>query len=383
MGSIVISGAVNGHDRPSGTRDASSEETADSAGVTAPAPWMGGGDPLSDVLETIRLRSALFFAWEPGWHYATGVPPGDRLAAAILPDAERIISYHIVTEGPCWGAVPDEEPIRLESGDILLLPHGDAYCIASRPHPASNADDPQALEFFRLMAAGKLPAVVVDGGEGPERNRLICGFLGYDRQPFNPLLDTLPRLLRVPARSDADDPLARLIGFALSESHRGLAGERCLLTRLSEVMFVEVLRRYMHTVPADRTGWLAGLRDPLVGRALGLLHRRPAEPWTLAGLAGELATSRSTLAERFAALVGEPPMQYLTRWRMQLAARWLSDRPDKVYTVAHDAGYESEAAFSRAFKRATGLSPRAWRERQRASRPDTVARVTESLEHGK
>jgi AraC-like DNA-binding protein len=358
---------VTDHDRASGPHDASSgrgqkrEDDAERLSRTT------DGDPLSDVLDTIRLRGALFFTWEPGWHYATDVPAGDRLADVILCGADRILSYHIVTEGPCWGAVPGQAPVRLETGDILLLPHGDAYCIASQPHRAADTDDPEAFEFFRLMTAGELPAVIVDGGDGPGRNRLICGFLACERLPFNPLLDTLPRLLRLPAGGDADDPLGHLTAFALSESRRGRDGERCLLMRLSEAMFVEVLRRYMRTASVDGTGWLAGLRDPLVGRALGLLHRRPAEPWTLAGLAGELATSRSTLADHFAALVGVPPMQYLLRWRMQLAARRLSDRPDKVYTVARDVGYESEAAFSRAFKRWVGVSPRAWRDGHRGT----------------
>lgn len=355
-----------GHDRTSGLDDASSSSsvaTTDGVAETIPS---AGDDPLSDVLETIRLRGALFFVWEPSWHYAVGVPHGSRFGDMILPGAQEIISYHIVAEGPCWGAVDGEEPVRLETGDILLIPHGDAYCMSSEPRPAATEDDPEAIEFFRRMAAGELPSVVVDGGGRPERNRIVCGFLGCERHPFNPLLDTLPRLIRMPAPGDGPDPLTPLIELALTESKRGQHGERCLLMRLSEVMFIEVLRRYLHTVPADGTGWLIALRDPLVGRALNLLHQRPAFPWTLAGLAGELAISRSTLAQRFAGLVGEPPMQYLARWRMQLAARRLADGSEKVYAVARSVGYESEAAFSRAFKRWIGVSPGEWRGRERS-----------------
>jgi len=318
------------------------------------------------------MRGALFFVWEPFWHYATGVPDAEQFGGLILPGARQIVSYHIVTEGPCWAAVDGEAPVRLETGDILLLPHGDAYCMSSEPSTPAAAHDPEALEFFRRMAAGEIPPVVVDGGDGPEHNRLICGFLGCERQPFNPLLDGLPRLVRLPALRDAADPLSPLIEFALSESRQARGGERCLLMRLSEVMFVEVLRRYLRSAPAEDSGWLVGLRDPLVGRALDLLHRRPAFQWTLERLAGELATSRSTLAERFAGLVGDPPMQYLARWRMQLAARRLADGHDKVYTIARDVGYESEASFSRAFKRRVGVSPRQWRER--AARDRRAAR---------
>ncbi len=328
-----------------------------------------GGDPLSDVLETVRLRGALFFLWEPSWPYATCVPRGERFGALILPGAEQIVSYHIVVEGPCWGLVEGEAPLPLESGDILLLPHGDAYAISDRPQlPATESaavGDAEGIEFFRLMAAGELPPVVVDGGGGPQRNRIICGFLGCERQPRNSLLGSLPRLLRVPAPR-GDDPLAPLIDFALAASRQSEGGERCLLMRLSETLFVEVLRRYLRTAPAGEGGWLQALRDPLVGRALALMHRRPAEGWTLARLAAEVGASRSTLAEHFSGLLGEPPMQYLASWRMQLAARRLADGRSKVAAVAREVGYESEAAFSRAFKRATGVTARDWRAGRRA-----------------
>lgn len=356
------------HDRVAESLDASSGSPGwNRALADGPNAVATGVDPLSDVLETVRLRGALFFVWEPSWHYATSVPEGSRFGGLILPGAERIVSYHIVTEGPCWGAVIGEAPVRLESGDVLLLPHGDAYCIASRPSPATPEEDPAEIEFFRSMAAGEVPPVVVDGGGRAERNRIICGFLGCERLPFNPLLDTLPRLIRVPAAGQGDDTLAGLVAFALDESRRGREGERCLLMRLSEVLFVEVLRRYMRSAPTPDSGWLVALRDPLVGRALGLLHRAPSAAWTLGGLAQALKTSRSTLSARFAAAVGEPPMQYLARWRMQLAARRLADGPDKVYAIARDVGYDTEAAFSRAFKRWVGVSPSAWRRGARSA----------------
>jgi AraC-like DNA-binding protein len=181
-------------------------------------------------------------------------------------------------------------------------------------------------------------------------------------RPFNPLLATLPPALHVRAASASPgDPLSRLVDFTLAESRERRAGGECVRLRLSELMFVEVVRRHLAAMPAEDTGWLAGLRDPVVGRALLLLHDRPAEAWTLDRLARDAAASRSAHAERFAHLVGEPPMHYLARWRLQLAARLLSDARAKVSSVAAQVGYDSEAAFSRAFKRLVGRSPSTWR----------------------
>jgi len=213
------------------------------------------------------------------------------------------------------------------------------------------------------MAAGRLPSVVLEGGGGPERAKVICGFLGCDIRPFNPVLETLPRLvhLRRPPTSSTHDRLEHVIEFALMESRQRRSGGRCVLLRLSEVLFVEVVRRYLDSLPTGHSGWLAGLRDPIVGRALAVLHDRPVHAWTLERLAKDVGTSRSTLADRFTQFVGQPPMRYLTQWRMQLAARLLSDSTAKVSAVALDVGYDSEAAFSRAFKKIVGMAPAAWR----------------------
>jgi len=214
-----------------------------------------------------------------------------------------------------------------------------------------------------VLAAGELPSVVVEGGGGPDRAKVICGFLGCDIRPFNPVLETLPGLvpIRRPPAASAADRLGPVIEFALAESSQQRSGGRCVLLRLSEVLFVEVVRRYLDALGADHTGWLAGLRDPIVGRALARLHERPAHAWTLERLARDVAISRSTLAERFTRLVGEPPMHYLARWRMQLAARLLADGTAKVSAVALEVGYDSEAAFSRAFKKIVGVAPARWR----------------------
>jgi AraC-like DNA-binding protein len=218
------------------------------------------------------------------------------------------------------------------------------------------------------MAAGQLPFSVTEGGGGSERLQVVCGFLGCDVRPFNPLLATLPRMLRVrrTSSSSAGDPLEQLIDFTLAESRERRAGGECVRLRLSELLFIEVVRRHLATLPAEQRGWLGGLRDPVVGRALALLHERPAHGWTLEELAQGAGASRSVLAERFTHFVEDPPMQYLTRWRMQIAARLLAEGTRKVAAVAREVGYDSEAAFSRAFKKAAGVPPARWRRRHAA-----------------
>jgi AraC-like DNA-binding protein len=251
--------------------------------------------------------------------------------------------------------------VRLQTNDILVLPHGDAYAMASTPGLRSGAPTDAVLAFFRQMAMESAPSVVTEGGGGAERVDLVCGFLGCDARPFNPVLASLPPLVRLRRRSAGHDRIASLLDFALAESRQRRSGAKCVLLRLSEVLFVEVVRQYLETIPTGGTGWLAGLRDPLVGHALARLHERPTDSWTLERLARQVGTSRSALADRFTQLVGLPPMRYLTHWRMQLAARLLADGAAKVSAVALQVGYDSEAAFSRAFKRITGDSPAAWR----------------------
>lgn len=352
------------HGPKSGSLDPSSEALHQPSTAGGIDRLTIAGDPISDVLETIRLRGALFFLWEPRWPYATGVADGRRIASYIVPGADLVISYHIVTEGPCWAAVSGEAPLRLDTGDILVLPRGDAYKIASSPEYPRAEEETASIEFFRLMAAGEIPAMVVDGGPGPQRNSLICGFLGCNLHAYHPLLSTLPPMIRIPPPTAGEDPLSLLIHFACSEAGQARGGERCLLARLSETLFVEVLRRYLRSLDSSGPGWLQGLRHPLVGRALHLLHLRLSHPWILAELAAQVGTSRSTLSAKFTEVVGVPPMQYLLRWRMQVAASRLADGAAKTYAVAREVGYESETTFGRAFKRVAGQSPGRWR-RQR------------------
>jgi AraC-like DNA-binding protein len=286
------------------------------------------------------------------------------LASLLLPRAQHVVSYHVIRTGSCWAGLLDEPPLCLETGDILVVPHGDAYFMSSAPDLYSTAPPTDAvLTFFRQMTTASAPTIVIEGGGGPERVDIVCGFLGCDVRPFNPVLESLPRVVHVRRTSDAAEPdrLAQLIEFALAESRQGDPGAKCVLLHLSEILFVEVVRRCVEAPAAEHTGWLAGLRDPLVGRALACLHDRPSEAWTLERLAKDVGASRSALADRFTHLVGRPPMRYLTEWRLQLATGLLSNGAAKVSAVARDVGYESEAAFSRAFKKRVGTSPAAWR----------------------
>ena len=336
-------------------------------------------DLVSDVLRTVRLTGALFFRVEVSAPWVMEIPDGATLASSLPFAAQTVISYHIVTKGSCWGGLPDGVPVHLAAGDILVLPRGDAYTMSIARGMRGGPPRAEVLTFMHEMSAGRLPFVVSEGGGGGERMDLVCGFLSCDVRPFNPLLATLPRLMHLHAACGADDdPLARLIEFTLAESRERRPGGECVRLRLSELMFIEVVRRHLATLAPAQTGWLAALRDPTVGRALTLLHQRPADDWTLESLASAAGLSRSALADRFTHLVGQPPMQYLTHWRMQVAARLLHDGSSKVASVALEVGYDSEAAFSRAFKRIAGVSPATWRARRQepARRPERPVKVS-------
>lgn len=316
-------------------------------------------DPLSDLLRVVRLDGAFFYAVEAAGPWSVEALPAKDLSPRIMPAAEHLISYHILTAGRCYGGLIGEEQVELVPGDVIVFPHGDAYVMSSGRGVRVGPDVYSA-------APARYPHTVVLGDQGPPVVSFVCGFLACDRRPFNPLLAALPR--RMHMRGMANTWLASFTRQVTEESRLDRAGADCVLTRLAELMFIEVLRRYLDDLPPGQTGWLAGLRDEVVGRVLTLLHGRPGYPWTLAELAREAASSRSNLAKRFAELVGQPPMQFLTQWRMQVAANHLAQSGAKVATIGAEVGYDSEAAFSRAFKKATGLAPGAWRAGRRAAR---------------
>ncbi|HEX5387713.1 MAG TPA: AraC family transcriptional regulator [Gemmatimonadales bacterium] len=316
-------------------------------------------DPLSDLLRIVRLDGAFFYAVEAGDPWSVETVAARELSPRIMPAAEHLISYHVVTEGYCYGGLIGEEPVELVGGDAIVFPHGDAHVMAS-------ARGLRAGPEVSTSVVARYPATVRLGAAGTRLTTFVCGFLGCDRRPFNPLLAALPR--RMHMRGIADALPGNFTRQLTEETRLGRPGAETVLTRLAELMFLEVLRRYLAELPPGQTGWLAGLRDEMVGRVLALLHAEPAHPWTLAELAREAASSRSNVAKRFAELVGQPPMQYLAQWRMQVAANLLAQSGAKVAAVASEVGYDSEAAFSRAFKKATGLAPGTWREARRTAR---------------
>jgi AraC-like DNA-binding protein len=319
-------------------------------------------DVLSEVLRAVRLRGAAFYSVDASSPWVAEAPPAGDLAPYVMPGAEHVIEYHVVASGSCWGGLLDEPYVRLDAGDIIVFPQGDAHVVASGPGMRGPAD----MALHQRAAVQRLPVHVDCGGSGREPVRLVCGFLACDASPYNPLLAALPRLMHVRrSPGGAGDMLDYFLATALAESRAPRAGGEVVLARLSELMFVEAVRQYLAELDAPRAGWLSGLRDEVVGRALASLHARPAHPWTLDELAREVAASRSTLAERFAEHVGAPPMHYLARWRMQLAATLLSGSAT-LAQVAAEVGYGSEAAFSRAFKKIVGIAPAAWRARRAA-----------------
>jgi AraC-like DNA-binding protein len=320
-------------------------------------------DALSDVLSAVHLSGSVFFDVMAKSPWVAEAPPAAQIANQVTPGAQHAIEYHVVAHGSCWISligVPGFEPIRLEAGDIAVIPHGDPHVVSSAPGMRA---EPNLDIYRRPQDANALPFTLRTGGDGPSDVHLICGFFSCDARPFNPLLDSLPRFIRFgrDASLASYGLLDQFIRFATAEMGNKRAGSQSVLNRLSELLFVEVIRLHMDQLAHNTTGWLAGLRDPLVGRALTLLHTRPTHAWTLEELASEAAASRSTLADRFAHLVGYPPIQYLTQWRMQMAAKRLADRSVSIAMVAHEVGYESEAAFSRAFKKFVGQSPSQWR----------------------
>lgn len=319
-------------------------------------------DILSDVLRSVRLTGAIFFDVDVSEPWVSAAPPSSSIADAVVPGAEHVIEYHVIVEGHCWARVTNPEtgaPIRLSPGSIIAFPHGDTHILASAPDMTAEPD----LDAFYQAVRGRDLPFHLDFSDGRETDTsMLCGFLGCDLVPFNPLIASLPRVVHIPNGYDSGDGfLGQLIRAAVREARTKTAGSGGVLSKLSELLFIEMVRRYAETIPQDEGGWLAGLGDPHVGRALRLLHADPARDWTLACLAREVGVSRSVLAERFTRSVGMAPMTYLANWRMQSAAAMLSAGPVPLGQVAADVGYDSEAAFSRAFKRCTGVSPAHWR----------------------
>jgi AraC-like DNA-binding protein len=312
-------------------------------------------DALSEVLRAVRLTGGVFLDAEFAAPWCVGAHIGPEDCRALGVPSEQVVATHFVMEGTLSLSVEGEPPVELGEGDLVLLAANDPHKIGSDLSlPAIPADD-----LLTAPEGGGL-ATIRHGGGGA-RTRIVCGFLAGELFP-NPLFSSLPAVFTLRSgQSSARDWLESSFRFAAAELAAGRPGSDTMLAKLSELLFVEAVRTYIASQPADRTGWLAGLRDPHVGRALALLHGRVGHSWTVDELARQVGLSRSALGERFAERLGDPPMRYLARWRMQLASLRLRESRDPIAQIAAEVGYESEAAFNRAFKREVGLPPAAWR----------------------
>jgi AraC-like DNA-binding protein len=321
-------------------------------------------DALSDVLRVVQLSGAVYLDGTMTAPWCTIGQTDATVCAGFLPRTERVVSFHFITHGACWAMLPEDRahPLRIEAGDVVVVPQGESHILGSAPDLEPVPSAPMLTEHVRT-SPGEILSLCYGGGG--EETRMICGFLASDSVLGNPLLSALPRLFKVEMRGSDGAWLESSLRFAATGAALARAGGATVLGKLSELMFIEAVRRYTEALPAHQTGWLAGLRDRFVGRALTLMHARPAHPWTVDELGHAVGLSRSALAQRFAELLGQPPMHYLAHWRLQIAARELKSGNRPLAVVAEAVGYDSEAAFNRAFKREFGMPPAMWRRNGR------------------
>src|SRR3954467_12261536 len=317
-----------------------------------------GMDALSDVLRVAHLTGGVFLHADffAPWCMSARVAP-EHCAPALGPTSHLIL-YHYVVEGELRVQIEgeDEEDLIIGAGEVVLLPRNDPHLMGSDLSlpPVAGSD------IIRPPQDGGL-ASIHHGGDG-EVTRMICGFLGCAGGEGNPVISTLPALLKLNVeQASAAEWIRSTFRYAAEEVSAGRPGSGTVLAKLSELLFVEAVRRYAETLPDGQTGWLAGLRETHVARALALLHGHITRSWTVDDLSREVGLSRSALADRFIHLIGVPPMHYLASWRMQVATQKLRDTSASLAQVAQMVGYDSEAAFSRAFKKAFGTPPATWR----------------------
>jgi AraC-like DNA-binding protein len=315
-------------------------------------------DALSDVLRAAHLSGGVFLHAEftAPWCVATQVT--SQLCAPFLGPTAHLVPYHYVIEGEFVVTLEGGESQKLRSGDVVLFPQNHMHILGSD------------VRLRAVLLGGDIirPPDVAGGlytirhGGGGVRTRMICGFLGSDSANGNPVLATLPPVIRLrTGETGSAEWIRSTFQYAADEVARGRPGSETVLAKLSELLFVEAVRRYLEDLPADQTGWLAGLRDPVVARVLALMHGDIARPWSVDELGRQAGSSRSALAERFGRFIGMAPMQYLAQWRLNVAAQKLKSTSASLAQVAEAIGYESEAAFSRAFKKKFGTAPATWR----------------------
>jgi AraC-like DNA-binding protein len=317
-------------------------------------------DALSETLRVVRLTGAIFISarFSAPWCYAS--PAADTAAPLLEPGAEKVVIFHLITEGECWAELDGQPPRRLVAGDIVVFPRGDAHRMASSP----GVPPREGRRLTDVLA--RRPRLVAFGGGG-EPTRIVCGYMACDARLARMLLDGLPPLVIVNVRNYPSGAwLENSVGYALGEARSPRPGGAGVLAKLAEVLFIEVMRLYMAEDAEGRTGWLAGVRDRVVGSALAALHKDPSRPWTLDELARTAGASRSVLAERFQQLLGASPMQHLAQWRMLLAANLLRAGAAPLTQIAETVGYQTDTAFIRAFRREYGVPPATWRRNQPA-----------------
>jgi len=342
-------------------------------------------DVLSDVLHVVRLTSAKFFRFDFRSPWSVSSLDRPDMARVLGVTEDRFMGFHVIVEGACWVVMDGLEPVRLEEGDVAVFPHGHAHGLyddrSLPPRPVGSLLPPEPWE--------ELPRIRC-GGSGPT-TRVLCGYLQCD-QRFHPLAGSLPHLLRIQRReadgAGASGPLDRqgtvtvqagdwldmTLHHMSAEVERNQPGAMAMIARLGELLYVEVLRRYMCQAPPRPANWLSAVNDPDVGRVLRLIHAEPQRDWTVEGLAHAVGVSRSLLAQRFTAIVGQSPMKYLGEWRVQLAKQMLPQPGVSISQIADRVGYGSEASFNRAFKRSVGQPPAAWRRTAAGTVPLPVAR---------
>ena len=320
-------------------------------------------DALSDLLRAVKLNGAIFLEARFTSPWCVAVDPSQG-AAIMLRQYNPVVFFHLIAEGRCRMRLAEGgDPLDLSAGDLVLMPRGDAHLLGTDLQLAPVISD-TLVQFSKV---GGMPTI--DYGGGGDEVRVLCGYMSCDKTLCRMLLDALPRLVRASLGDGAGAAwLASLVRRGALENAAPSPGSGTLLSKLAELVFVEAMGRYIESLPEHQTGWLAGLRDRYVGRALALMHGEPAREWSADDLAERVGLSSSALRQRFVDLLGQPPMQYLTRWRLTLAASTLRSSDRAVAQIAEEFGYESESAFNRAFKREFEMPPAAWR-RQRTGSP--------------
>lgn len=324
-----------------------------------------GGQPqpdlLSEILRAVKLDAAFYFNAEFSAPWTVHSPSSCHVAPYLAPGAEHLVIFHLVIEGNMYARLENGERVQLGPGDIVTFPHGDAHVLGNGP------------DTLHIEASETLSHILNQGlkmarfGGGGELTRVVCGYMAIDPRLCREILTGLPPVLKVNIGNDPSGHwIENSIRFSVTQAAAADAGSNAVLARLSETLFIETIRRYIQDAPRGESGWVAGAGDPFVGQALSILHRQAHQPWTIAALAQRVGISRSVLAERFKSYLGESPMAYLTRWRLQLGAKLLTSTRRSVAEISAEVGYESESAFNRAFKREFGLPPARYRNEFRA-----------------